>query len=80
MAQLLILCKVITRWHLGFCNPAYLATNRGFDTQYGFMNSQIWNYVKTNQVPPYPYDWFLNDTSIGGPEQILPFSGVSTVQ
>jgi arylsulfatase B len=27
---------IIGKWHLGFCKPAYLPTNRGFQHHYGF--------------------------------------------
>lgn len=49
------------RWHLGYCNSSYLPTNRGFDTQYGFYNSQINNYAKTYNFAPFPFDFFEND-------------------
>jgi hypothetical protein len=31
-----LMFNFILRWHLGFCNEAYLPTRRGFDTFYGF--------------------------------------------
>ncbi len=51
----------ITRWHLGHCNPAYLPTNRGFDTQFGIQNSGGYNTAHIDYVPPHPYDFFEND-------------------
>ena len=40
----------LCRWHLGFCHPSYLPTNRGFDTFYGYYNGAE-NYYNHTRIP-----------------------------
>ncbi len=51
---------------MGHCNPAYLATNRGFDSQFGIQNSGGYNYGHVDYIPPYAFDFFVNDVPIPG--------------
>ncbi len=50
-------------WHLGHCNEAYLPTSRGFDSFFGFMNSQIYSESLLAPDAPYPVDFF-NGTEV----------------
>jgi len=56
---------MIGKWHLGFCNEAYLPLNRGFDTFYGFYCGGGDHYAHSipDQVDPVPgYDFYDQET------------------
>ena len=38
--------RLVGKWHLGFCHPAYLPTNRGFHSHYGYWNAEEDYYSK----------------------------------
>ena len=38
--------RLVGKWHLGFCHPAYLPTNRGFLSHYGYWNAEEDYYSK----------------------------------
>lgn len=41
---------LVGKWHLGFCNPAYTPTARGFDTFFGEYAQQGDHYTRQHQV------------------------------
>ena len=48
----------IGKWHLGYCNEDYLPTRGGFDTFYGFYNSQLDHFKhSTKRIKPPLYDF-----------------------
>jgi len=56
----------IGKWHLGYCNPDYLPSNRGFDTHRGFWNGggEVFDHTLTSD--PYDpnsagYDFHMNE-------------------
>ena len=52
-----ILVLILHRWHLGFCNDAYLPTSRGFDTFNGFLGGSQDHY---SHVRRKGYDYWNN--------------------
>ena len=41
---------VVGKWHLGFCNSSYHPLNRGFDSFFGFLGSEV--HYKTHMTLP----------------------------
>mmetsp|Transcript_10729 Transcript_10729/g.13928 ORF Transcript_10729/g.13928 Transcript_10729/m.13928 type:complete len:595 (+) Transcript_10729:77-1861(+) len=52
---------IVGKWHLGFYHPAFLPTNRGFDSHYGFYAGQehYWDHNILHTSEPY-MDWSEN--------------------
>jgi len=56
----------IGKWHLGFCHPDYLPSNRGFDTHLGFWNGAGTHYNHTLTSDPrdpttFGFDYHMNE-------------------
>ena len=42
---------LVGKWHLGYCNKAYLPTNRGFDSFFGQYNHVTDYYTRYSTMP-----------------------------
>ena len=65
---------IVGKWHLGYCHPDYLPTNRGFDTHLGQWSHRVDYYSRitdpenTKFLKKYNkdksgYDWHENNNS-----------------
>ena len=56
----------IGKWHLGFCHPDYLPSNRGFDTHLGFWNGagKVFDHTLTSDPRDQTtvgFDYHMNE-------------------
>eukprot|EP01105_Mastigella_eilhardi_P005252 TRINITY_DN16_c0_g1_i1.p1 TRINITY_DN16_c0_g1~~TRINITY_DN16_c0_g1_i1.p1 ORF type:complete len:477 (-),score=112.55 TRINITY_DN16_c0_g1_i1:66-1496(-) len=66
---------IVGKWHLGFCDPHYYPTARGFDTWFGYSSGMqdYWTHFSDDYSPIKGYD-FKTGKAGSEPELILPES------